>query len=95
MSETPQRAPSDLVQDAVKRMGALSKLLCPIQRDLEDLAWFLEEKEKDDSVVLPRKDHDVMKRDLEEVKQHVSELFDVHASMKAKIDKLLAEKRDL
>ncbi|KAH9184814.1 hypothetical protein AeNC1_013209 [Aphanomyces euteiches] len=43
-------------------MGALSKLLCPIQRDLEDLALSLEEKEKDDSVV-PRKDYDALTRD--------------------------------
>ncbi|CAK4136052.1 unnamed protein product [Aphanomyces euteiches] len=62
MSENPQRAPSGLVKDAVKRMGALSKLLCPIQWDLEDLALSLEEKEKDDSVV-PCKDYDALRRD--------------------------------
>ncbi|CAK4625778.1 unnamed protein product [Aphanomyces euteiches] len=75
-------------------MGALSKLLCPIQRDLEDLALTLEEKEKDDSVV-PRKDYDALTRDIEGLKKQVSELSSVHTSMKAKIDTLTTEKRDL
>ncbi|KAG9404237.1 hypothetical protein AC1031_005775 [Aphanomyces cochlioides] len=94
MSETPQRAPAALVQDAVKRMGSLSKLLCPIQRDLENLTSFLAEREKDDSVV-PRKDYDAMKLDLEGLKKQVSELSSVHASMKTKIDTLTTEKNDL
>ncbi|KAH9112104.1 hypothetical protein AeMF1_013517 [Aphanomyces euteiches] len=94
MSETPPCAPSGLVKDAVKKMGALSKLLCPIQRDLEDLALTLEQKEKDDSVV-PRKDYDALTRDIEGLKKQVSELSSVHTSMKAKIDTLTTEKRDL
>ncbi|CAK4120209.1 unnamed protein product, partial [Aphanomyces euteiches] len=79
---TPPCAPSGLAKDAVKKMGALSKLLCPIQRDLEDLALTLEEKEKDDSVV-PRKDYDALTRDVEGLKKQ------------AKIDTLTTEKRDL
>ncbi|KAH9143269.1 hypothetical protein AeRB84_012719 [Aphanomyces euteiches] len=75
-------------------MGALSKLLCPIQWDLEDLALSLEEKEKDDSVV-PCKDYDALRRDVEGLKKQVSELSSVHTSMNAKIDTLTTEKRDL
>ncbi|KAG9398105.1 hypothetical protein AC1031_014904 [Aphanomyces cochlioides] len=94
MSETPQRAPADLVHDAVKSMGSLSKLLRPIQRDLENLALFLAEREKDDSVV-PRKDYDAMKLDLEGLKKQVTELSSVHTTMKTKIDTLTTEKKDL
>ncbi|KAG9399000.1 hypothetical protein AC1031_012378 [Aphanomyces cochlioides] len=94
MLETQQRAPADLVKDAVKRMGSLSKLLCPIQRDLENLAVFLAEREKDDSVV-QRKDYDAMKLDLEGLKKQVSELSSVHTTMKTKIDTLTTEKKDL